>query len=181
MIAPTTTPTKFAAGALVVVGIFLAVSVLLFLAIWFAVPWYNHYLALTIIGLLSLVFAVVSYFGQAITSAGGAFQALSWGYLGLGFALLIGSILLLGPTIGLVLELVGLLLLVVLIGLAGAFAVWRRAAVQSGQQREARRDAWRASNPRSAFDYTTARPSVPSSGSTPPADKSSTPPPGVRE
>ncbi|MCI4349681.1 MAG: hypothetical protein L3J93_05645, partial [Thermoplasmata archaeon] len=93
MTASTAPPGRFSAGVLIV-GVFLAISVLLFLAIWFAVPQYNHYLSLTIIGFLSLVFAVVCYFGQAITTTGGALRALSWGYLGLGFALLIGSVLL---------------------------------------------------------------------------------------
>lgn len=180
MSAPTAPPGRFSAGAFVVVGIFLAVSVLLFLLIWVVLPQYNHDLALLVIGFLSLTLAVVCYFGQAITTGGGALSALSWGYLGLGFALLIGSVLLLGPTIGLVLELVGLLLVVILLGIAGAFAVWRHMAVQSGQRREAHREAWRASNPRSAFDYTTARPSVPSGGSSSPEGTPPTPPPGAR-
>ena len=155
-------------GGIVAALAILAASALLFLLIWFAVPQDYHYLALGMIGIISLVFGAASYFGRAFTRAGGALQALSWGYGGLGFALLIGSIVLAGPGIGIVWELVGLLLVVVMLGVAAGFAAWARGSAQTAQAREIQRDAWRASTPRSAFDYTTARPNVPSASPTSP-------------
>jgi hypothetical protein len=150
-------------GAIVATLAVAAASVLLFVLIWFAVPQYSHYLALAEIGILSLVFALVTSIGRAFTRAGSALKTLSWGYSGLGFALLIGSLVLAGSMsiIGIVLELVGLVIVVVLIGIVAFLGVWGAGSARMTQQREMHREAWRASNPRSAFDYTTARPNVP--------------------
>lgn len=163
MSAPTNPSTQTSAGAVVAVLAIAAASILLFLAIYLAVPQDSHYLALAIIGILSLVFALGSTIGRAFTRADSALKALSWGYAGLGFALLVGSLVLAGSMsiIGLVVELVGLTIVVVLIGIVAGLAVWGAGSAAMTRRREMARETWRASNPRSAFDYTTARPNVP--------------------
>jgi len=178
MSAPATTSSGTSAGAIVAAVVALAGSALLFLLIWFAIP-NDHNLALGTIGIVSLVFALVCTFSRAFTRAGGALQTLSWGYAGLGFVLLIGSLVLAGPAIGIVWELAGLIVVLVLMGITGALAVWGAGSMRMTQQREARREAWRETTPRSAFDYTTARPNVPAANPPPPEGNPPTPPPGV--
>lgn len=164
MSAPAPSPARVSTGAIVASIAIVAASALLFIALWLALPsTTGHYLGLATIGIVSLVFALVCFFGRAFTRAGSVLQALSWGYAGFGFVLLIGSLIVGAPTIGVVLEFIGLFLIAVMIGAVAVLAVWRRNADQMTQAREARREAWRASTPRSAFDYTTARPNVPAS------------------
>ncbi len=181
MSTPGPPPRGTSSGAIVATIAVAAASVLLFIAIWFALPQDSHYLALATIGIVSLIFALVSTLGRAFTRAGDALKALAWGYAGLGFALLIGSLVLAGSMsiIGIVIELVGLVIVVVLIGIVAGLAVWGAGSARMTQQREMRREAWRASQPRSAFDYTTARPNVPSSPAPAPDESSPTAPPGA--
>lgn len=182
MAAPVNPTTGTSRGAIVASLTLLAASVLLFLAIWFALPTQaSHYMALLWIGILSLIFATVSYFGRAFTRAADALQLMSWGYAGFGFALLIGSLVLGAPVIGTVTELVGLAVVVVLIGIVGGLTVWRSGSARTTQAREERREQWRASTPRSAFDYTTARPNVPPSGAPPAEGSPPTAPPGASQ
>jgi MFS family permease len=178
MSAPATPARGTSAGAIVATLAIAAATVLLFIAIWFAIPQYNHYLALAWIGILSLVFSLVTSILRAFTRAASALKALSFGYAGLGFALLVGSLVLAGSMsiINVVLELVGLVIVVVLIGIVAGLAVWGAGSAQMAQRREMRREAWRASTPRSAFDYSTARPNVPAA---PAEEPSPTPPPGA--
>jgi hypothetical protein len=170
-------------GAIVATIAVAAASVLIFVLIWLAVPQDSHYLALAEIGILSLVFALVTSIGRAFTRAGSALKTLSWGYTGLGFALLIGSLVLAGSMsiLGIVLELVGLVIVVVLIAIVAFLAVWGAGSARMTQQREMHREAWRASNPRSAFDYTTARPNVPGSSAPGPEDSPPAAPPGASQ
>jgi hypothetical protein len=172
-------PVKAASiGAVVLALVFLAVTVLIFLTVWFALPG-HHNLALGIIGILSLGFGVVSYFGQALFPSGAALQTISWGYAGLGFVLIIGAIILEGPVIGILFELVAMVFVVLMIGVAAAFALWRYNSLHSTAQREVRREGWRAGAPASAFEYTTARPNVPPPASSPTDTTGPAPPPGV--
>jgi hypothetical protein len=170
-------------GAIVAVITLAAASALLFLLIWFVEPGDDHFIALATIGILSLFFALGSTIGRAFTRGDYALKALAWGYVGLGFALLIGSLVLAGSMsfIGLLFEIVGLLLVVLLMGIVAALAVWGAGSVVATQRREMRREAWKATTPASAFDYTTARPSIPSSAPGPTDVDSSTPPPGVHQ
>ncbi len=178
MSAPGTPTSGTSTGGIVASIALAAASVLLFVLIWYALPQYSHYLALATIGIVSLVFALITSVGRAFTRAASALKALSWGYAGLGFALLVGSLVLAGSMsiIGVVLELTGLVIVVVLIGIVAGLAAWGAGSARMAQQRELRREAWRASTPRSAFDYTTARPNVPAS---PPEESSSAAPPGA--
>jgi O-antigen/teichoic acid export membrane protein len=165
--------------------VILAASILLFVAIWFALPQYSHYLALATIGIVSLIFALVTSLGRAFTRDGGSFKSLSWGYAGLGFALLVGSVVLAGSAsiLGVVLELTLLVIVVVVIGIVAGLAAWGSGSARMAQQREMQREAWRASTPPSAFDYTTARPNIPGAPATAPTSDDSTPatPPGARQ
>jgi hypothetical protein len=81
--------------------------------------------------------------------------------------------------IGIVFELVGLLLVVILIGIVAGLAVWGAGSARMTQRREMQREAWRGTTPRSAFDYTTARPNVPSSDPSQPEGTPPTAPPGA--
>lgn len=170
-------------GAIVAVVTLAAASALLFLLIWFVLPEDDHYLALATIGILSLFFALGTTVGRAFSHADLALKMLSWGYVGLGFALLIGSLVIAGSMsfIGLVFELVGLVLVVVLMGIVAGLAVWGSGSARATQRREMQRQAWKASTPASAFDYTTARPSIPSPSAGPTDADAPMPPPGVRQ
>jgi hypothetical protein len=170
-------------GSTVVTIVILVASVLLFVAIWLALPQYSHYLALATIGIVSLFFALVTSVGRAFTRSGGSLKSISWGYAGLGFGLLVGSLVLAGSAsiIGAVLELTLLVIVVVLIGIVAGLAAWGAGSARMAQQREMRREEWRASTPRSAFDYTSARPNIPAA--TAPASGESPPraPPGASQ
>ncbi len=172
-------PRGTSAGGIIGAIILAVAALILFLAIYFALPQDNHYLALSTIGSVSLVFALVSYFGRAFTLAGALLQNMSWGFAGLGFALIVGSLLLGGSFIGLVLELVYLFFTVILIGAWAFLVVWRRGTQQTSQRLEAHRQGWRASTPASAFDYTTARPNTPAPAPVEPNQNPPAPPPGV--
>ncbi|MFZ0830125.1 MAG: hypothetical protein WAN40_03200 [Thermoplasmata archaeon] len=183
MSTPGAPPSGTSTGAIVASLALAAASALLFVAIWFAVPQYNHDLALAEIGILSLVFALASTLGRAFTRAGYVLKLLAWGYAGLGFTLLIGSLVLAGASsvIGVVFELVGLVIVVVLIAIVAGLGVWGAGSAAMTRRREERRETWRSSTPRSAFDYTTARPNVPSSSNPPPAESPPAAPPGASQ
>jgi hypothetical protein len=183
MSTPGTPASGTSSAAIVAVLALAAASVLIFVAIWFALPQDSHYLALFTIGVISLFFALGATIGRAFTRAGAALKALSWGYAGLGFALLVGSLVLAGSMsiIGIVLELVGLVIVVVLLAITVGLAVWGANSARMTQQREMHREAWRASSPRSAFDYTTARPNVPPTPGATPEDSPPAAPPGASQ
>jgi O-antigen/teichoic acid export membrane protein len=179
MAASATAASRTSAGSIVGAVILPVAALLISLAIWFAFPQDNHYFALSTIGSVSLIFALVSYFGRAFTQAGAALQSLSWGFAGLGFALIVGSLLLGGSYLGIVLELVYLFIVVILIGAWAFLVVWRRGSLQAVQKTEAHRESWRASTPASAFDYTTARPNLPPTAPPPAEGNAPSPPPGA--
>lgn len=159
-------------GPALVLTIFLVAAVLVFAAVYFAYPAAHHLWSLLIIGILSLFFAIFAYLGQSLSSDPWAQQAVGWGFLALGFALLIGSLALSGPYVGAVDMFLGLALVVALAAVTAALILWRTRSVKSDLPREAKREAWRETTPVSAFDYGTARtnlpPSPPSSGGGPP-------------
>jgi MFS family permease len=183
MSTPGTPTARTSSGAIVATIALAAASALLFVLIWFTVHGAHHDLALATIGIISLVFALVSTISRAFTRGGAALKSLAWGYAGLGFALLIGSLVLAGSmsAIGVGLELAGLVIVVVLIAIVAFLGVWGAGSARMTQQREMRRAAWQASNPRSAFDYTTARPNVPASPTSASDESPPTAPPGASQ
>jgi MFS family permease len=155
-------PAGFKIAAATVGAILLAIAALLFIVIYVVLPQDHHFVALLLIGGLSLVFAFGSYLAQAISKDPVLQRAGTYGFLGMGFATLILT-LVLGPTtvIGFVARLVGLILvgivlLVVVVGIA-----WRQWGRESDRARESARAQWRANPPPSAFEYSTARTDVP--------------------
>lgn len=172
-------PRGTSAGGAIGAIILAVAALILFLAIYFALPQDHHYLALSTIGSVSLVFALFSYFGRAFVQAGALLQNMSWGFAGLGFALIVGALLLGGSYIGIVLELVYLFFVVILVGAWAFLVAWRRGTQQASQRLEAHRETWRASTPTSAFDYTTARPNTPAPAAGETNQNPPAPPPGV--
>ena len=144
-------------GALFV-GAFAIIAAVLFAAIYLALPESSHFYSLVGIGILALVFALGAYLAQALTPDPAIARALSWGFAGLGFALLIGT-LLLNP--GAVLSTVGQLLLLVMVGLillgTLAGAAWRFRTVATETARQERRVGWQTNPPPSALDYKAAQ------------------------
>jgi hypothetical protein len=143
-------------GPVIVAG-FAVVSALLFAGIYLAVPQGDHFYSLIGIGILSLVFALGGYLAQAAAPDPALPRALSWGYTGLGFALLFGTVLLNpGSVLGYlaqvaVLTLVILALLVTLVGV-----YWRHRAIVTEEARQEHREAWRGQPTPSALDYAAA-------------------------
>jgi glucan phosphoethanolaminetransferase (alkaline phosphatase superfamily) len=139
-------------------------AVLLFAAIYFALPAHNHYYALIGIGILALVFSVGSYFAEAFSQRPVAQRALAWGFMAMGFTVLLVSIAL-GPMfiqLALVAEFVALLVVVLALIVAVAFIAWRTRALAATELRLRKREAWQASGSPSALDYPAAHaPSTP--------------------
>ncbi|MCI4358902.1 MAG: hypothetical protein L3J95_00515 [Thermoplasmata archaeon] len=152
-------------GALAIV--LAAIAAIVFLLVYLGLPGNDHVGALLSIGVLSLVFALVTYFGQSLSSSAGPIEAVSWGFTGLGFGLLL---LTLGFAPASTMSFTGRLLgfLVVLIGLALVIVIagwrWRGRALDTA--RAAEHTAWTRRPPTNALDYPAAGPST--SGSTVP-------------
>jgi site-specific recombinase len=145
-------------------GLFVAVSVIVDLLLYYSFPADHYFWALLGIGIFSLLFALIAALAQSLSRQPIVQRALSWGYLGLGFAVLFLTVAL-GPSYGALTvtgELIGLLLLVVALAVAVALVSWRGRALRSTENREVARAAWRQEPTQSAFTYATAgSPSVP--------------------
>lgn len=161
-----------------VLGVLLAVAAgLIFTTIYVALPIFHHYWALIAIGILSLFFAFGSYLSEAFSRRPVAQRSLAWGFFGMGFAVLIVTILL-GPMYGalsLLGELVSLLVVILALIVAVVFIGWRMRSQAATEERLARRAAWQSSTPASALDYPSANaptvpqvPSPPAGGNAPP-------------
>jgi hypothetical protein len=141
-----------------IVGVFALIAALVFAGVYVGLPENGHFYALVTIGILALVFALGAYLAQAVAPDPLVPRALSWGFAGLGFALLFGTILL-DPTglLGFSAQVVVLvvLLLFLLVALFGGY--WRYRSVAIDRARLAHREGWNASTPRSALDYAAAQ------------------------
>jgi MFS family permease len=142
------------------VAILVVIAALIFLGIYVALP-NDHPSALLAIGVVALAFALVAYLTRSLTRNPETPRALSWGFAGLGFALLFGTILFGGYNTSTQI----LYLILVLIALAVTVAgVWWMGRVQSADQPRAQaRQEWAARPPPSALSYSTAQgtPGVP--------------------
>jgi hypothetical protein len=166
-------PPRSAALGGAIVAVLAIVGALLFSTIYLILPGNGHFYGLVTIGILSLVFALGAYLAQAIAPDPMMPRALAWGFAGLGFALLIGSVLV-NPTnvLNFVAQVVVLIvvLLFLVVTLVGAY--WRYRAVAVEHVRLERREGWKASSPPSALDYAAAQherdvtqnPTVPAKG-----------------
>ena len=159
-------------GALIA-ALLLVAAGLLFAAIYLALPSYHHYYALIAIGILALVFGAVSYFAEAFSRNPVAQRSAAWGFFGMGFAVLIVSIVL-GPSYGVLStigELISLVVVILVLVVAVALAAWRARSTAATQERLAKRAAWQNAPASSALDYAAAHaPSVPQVPGSSPAD-----------
>ena len=151
-------------GAWVLAAIFLAAAALLFTAIYYTLPQWNHYYALVAIGIVALFFSLGCYLAEAASRVPTIQRSLAWGFFGMGFAVLIVTVAL-GPTYGVlttVTALVGLVVTLAVLFIAVGLMMWRVRAVARTASREAPREAWRQEPTPSALSYSTATsPSVP--------------------
>ena len=138
--------------------VMLAVAALLFVGIYVALPQNDHFFGLVTIGILSLVFAVASYFGSALSREPGMARLATYGFLGMGFAVLLLTISLApGNPLTLVAQLIGLVFVLLALAAVIGFAWWRAGTQGREAQRVQRRQEWAASPPPSAFDYAAAQ------------------------
>ncbi|HEV2428968.1 MAG TPA: hypothetical protein VGV64_03860 [Thermoplasmata archaeon] len=166
---------RLAAGAAALV--LLVVLGLVLTLIYLTVPGDDHVTALLSMGVISLVFGLVAYFAQALGQSVHALRMLTMGFGGLGFGLLILTILFApsspDETIDPIARIVGLV--VVFLVLAGvlAGAAWSARGRAHDAVREARRAEWTSKPAPNALDYPTARspnappPSAPAQGDRP--------------
>ena len=157
MATPAAPPRASLFGIAIVAG-FAVVAALLFAAIYLALPEDGHFFSLLGIGILSLVFALGAYLAQAAAPDPGLPRALSWGFAGVGFVLLFGTLLLdAGPVLSFLEELVALIVVLAFLLAAVLGAYWRSRALAATQARLEIRDAWRSQPPRSALEYAAAQ------------------------
>jgi hypothetical protein len=151
------TPRSPVLGA-AIVAVFGVVAALLFAGVFLSLPGNQHFYALIAIGILSLVFSLGAYLAQAFAPDPLMPRALSWGFAGLGFALLVGTILT-NPatTLGFLTQLFALIVVLLFLGVTLLGAYWRSRTVASAQARLEKREVWKAQAPRSALDYSAAQ------------------------
>ncbi len=163
-------------SGILLAGLLLLIAALIFVGVYFALPQDDHFFGLITIGILSLVFALGAYLSQSLTRDPSAVRLATFGFLGMGFAVLLLTIVL-GPSnpLTFVGQIVGLVLvLLVLVGIV-VFARWRASTMGREAVREERRQAWSSAPAPSAFDYAAAQkaagppPQAPPSGGSPPS------------
>jgi len=164
-------------------GLFLLLAVVVFLLLFYAFPQDQHYTALLLIGIVSLIFALGCYLAESFSRSPSYQRSLAWGFFGMGFAVLfltvgLGPYYISGITV--VEQLVGLLVLIVVLIVSVALIAWRDRAVRATENQQVPRAAWRNEPPPSAFSYAAANsPSIPKATqipSNPPASPPGTPP-----
>ncbi len=174
-----TAPKPTGWSGVVLTAIFVVVAAILFYLIYLAFPASQHFYGLVWIGILALIFAIVSYLAESFSREPTAQRSLAWGFFGMGFAVLFLTIGL-APSYGISLgdwQLIGLLLTAIALGVSIALIGWRLRAVQSTAAREAVREQWRERPAPSAFSYAAANsPSVPATAPAPPPTSPTTPP-----
>src|SRR5580658_7752732 len=174
-------PAKTRWSGILLTVIFLVVAALLFFIIYIAFPTDQHFGGLLWIGILALIFAILSYLAESFSKDPSAQRSLAWGFFGMGFAVLFLTIGL-APSYGISLgiwQYVGLLFTAIALAISVALIGWRLRALRSTASREAVREQWHERPAPSAFSYATANsPSVPSTAPGPSAPSGNPPPPG---
>jgi hypothetical protein len=159
-------------------GLFIAVTVIVDLILYYSFPAHHYFWALLGIGIVSLFFALGAALAQSLSRQPFVQRALAWAYFGMGFAVLFLTVAL-GPSYGALTvtgELYGLLFIVIALMVGVALVSWRGRALRATANREVARGAWRQEPTQSAFSYAAANsPSVPEAA--PPV---TTPPPPTR-
>jgi hypothetical protein len=160
----------------------LAIAVLAFVGIYLALPGQGHFYALVWIGILALIMAAASYVGSSLTRDPSAVRLATFGFLGMGFAILLLTIAV-GPdnpllpsgqstSIGQIAWLI--VLLVLLVGVVFG-ARWRANEMGRQNRRSEQRTEWGQSTPKSAFEYAAAQTTSAPPAASPPAPTSSPP------
>jgi len=169
--------TKWSGGLLT--GLFLVLAVLVFLLLYYSFTANQHYTALLLIGVVSLLFALGCYLAESLSRDPGYQRSLAWGFFGMGFAVLFLTVGL-GPyyisSISTTDQLTGLVILVAVLIVTVALIAWRVRAVRATANQQVPRAEWRSETAPSAFSYAAANsPSVPTTAP-PPASPPSNPP-----
>ncbi len=160
-------PMRIAASVLLVV--LAVIAVLIFVGIYLIFPQDQHFNALILIGVLALVFALVAYLLESLSRDPIFQRALAWGFMGMGFAVLLLTLVFAPDPDGDVTFLTRLggvvgVLIVLAITIVGI--LWRGRERASEGARRKKREAWEAQTPASAFSYSTiGTPTTPSSSS----------------
>jgi MFS family permease len=174
-------PTRWSGAVLS--GLFLVIAVVLFLFLYYAFPSDQHYTALLLIGVFSLIFAVGCYLAESFSRDPSYQRSLAWGFFGMGFAVLfltvgLGPYYISGITV--VEQLAGLLVLLVVLIVSVFLIGWRTRALRATENQQIPRAAWRNEPAPSAFSYAAANsPSVPKTNqlpTNPPASPPASPP-----
>lgn len=165
-------------SAVVLGAILLVIAVLVFAGVYLALPGTGHFYALIWIGILALIFAIGSYIGSSVTRDPSAARLATFGFLGMGFAVLILTITV-GPDNPLSTTAQIVSLIVVLLLLVGVvfMARWRANELGREHRRDEQRTVWEQTPPKSAFEYAAAQTATPPPATVPPEGRS-TPPSG---
>ncbi|MCI4349606.1 MAG: hypothetical protein L3J93_05260 [Thermoplasmata archaeon] len=163
-------------GALLVVVLAVIVAILMSL-VYVLNPSDQHVPALLEMGILSLVFALLAYFGRAFTHQPRFPQAISWGFTGLGFGLLLLTLgLAPSGTIEGLQRVGGFLVVLIALAVVLLFAVWGARGAASEASRGAERARWASQPAPNALNYaaaappatTATQPTAPPTGGNPP-------------
>lgn len=147
-------------AAPIVAGILFVAALVLMVGIYIVLPQNGHFSGLVTIGVLSLVFAAISYLAQSLSAANPAPQrTLAWAFYAFGFALLLVTFAF--PISAYALAPAGQVtgLVLTLVALAGSIAgiAWRSRTLAAESPLAAARVQWQDRPPVSAFNYGTAR------------------------
>jgi len=148
-------------------ALFLVLAVVVFLLIYYSFTANQHFTALLLIGVVSLLFALGCYLAESFSRDPGYQRSLAWGFFGMGFSVLfltigLGQYYLGSGVISTIAQFEGLVVLLVVLIVTVALIGWRVRAVRATQNQQVPRASWRAEKAPSAFSYAAASsPSVP--------------------
>jgi hypothetical protein len=161
------TPRAGRIPTIVAMGSIFGIAVITFVIAWLASPGQNHYGALILIGILALIYSLLTYLVRAFTIDPTPLQGAGWGFYGLGAAVLILAVVFDAPPGSSIIgQLLGVIVVLIVLFVGFLGAAWRSRTNASDRNRAQGREAWRQQPVSSAFSYGTANP--PAVG-TPPA------------
>src|SRR5580658_1463213 len=80
-------PAGAMSGPLIAI-LFVVVAALIFAGVFLLIPGPEHFVALLVIGFLSVLFGAISYLAESVSRGASIQRAVSWGFGGFGFAIL---------------------------------------------------------------------------------------------
>jgi len=164
-------------------ALFVVLAAVIFLLLYYTFTADQHYTALLLIGVVSLIFALGCYLAESLSRDPSYQRSLAWGFFGMGFSVLFLTVGL-GPyyisSISTTDQLTGLAMLLVVLIVTVALIAWRIRAVRATENVQIPRAQWRSETAPSAFSYAAANaPSVPTTApppGSPPSNPPSSPP-----